>query len=357
MQWFSIVCAISFIFCTYLLAWRACRNAAVAALTTGAVGFSFGVWVYAVSPDGYLPPLFLALLALVLLDPQSWQSRHETLPRALLIGATLATAAAVLLHQMYVFFALVLGFVLLLRDEFGDLRTRLQIFLIYGGGSGGLVALVYLAVHHFVAADVTFLDWARGFARDGLTTGDPPSLLSPIKGVIGAVSTMLTMNGLLAFDVIAERLTSAFATKSLLEERFTAETAIASWLRLPIMLAMLRGDPALACHGRGQCEGALAQGPRAGICRHCPAGRSDPLCSAGGHLGANQPRVLDPDLCVRDNLVPAPDIPAFETARAAAGRAGGMPLHRQFLCRPVAALGRAERLLACLQRPGHRPAR
>ena len=45
-----------------------------------AVGFSFGVWVYSVSPDGYLPPLFLALLALVMLDPQSWQDLMTARP-------------------------------------------------------------------------------------------------------------------------------------------------------------------------------------------------------------------------------------------------------------------------------------
>jgi hypothetical protein len=50
---------------------------------------------------------------------------------------------------------------------------------------------------------------------------------------------MLTMNGLMAFDAIADRMTAAFPSKSLYEERFIAETAIASWMKLPILLAMV----------------------------------------------------------------------------------------------------------------------
>jgi hypothetical protein len=239
MQWFSILCALPFLVFTYLLAWRPWRNVAAAVLTTGAVGFSFGVWVYAVAPDGYLPPLSLALLTLILLDPQSWRARHESLPHGLLLGAALATAAAVLLHQMYVVFALICGFVLLFRPEFGPLRDRFRAFEIYGGLSGGLVLLVYLVVHRFVAADMAFLDWARGYARGGIYYGDPPSLLSPVKGAIGALSTMLTMNGLLAFDFLADRLMRTFAAKSLYEEHFIAQTAISPWLKLPILMAML----------------------------------------------------------------------------------------------------------------------
>lgn len=240
MQWVSILCALPFLLCTYLLTWRANHSAVLAVLATGAVGFCFGVWVYAVSPDGYLPPLFLAVLTLVLLDPQRWQHRHKTLPQRLLIGAALATAAAVLLHQMYVIFALVAGFVMLFRAEFGGLQARARAFLIYGGVSGGVVALVYLVVYFLVApADLGFLDWARGFAREGLYYGDPPSLLSPVKGAIGALSTMLTINGLLSFDAIAARMIVAFPGKSLHEEQFIAQTAILPWLRLPILLAML----------------------------------------------------------------------------------------------------------------------
>ena len=75
MQGISLACALPFLFCVYLLAWRASQNAAPGGAATGAVAFSFGVWVYSVSPDGYLPPLLFALLSLVLLDPQSW--RHS----------------------------------------------------------------------------------------------------------------------------------------------------------------------------------------------------------------------------------------------------------------------------------------
>jgi hypothetical protein len=238
MQWFSTLCALPFLVCTYLLTWRAWRNAALAVLATGAVGFSFGVWVYSVSPDGYLQPLFLALLVLVMMDPQSWHHRDRA-PDRLVLAAALLTAVAVLLHQMYVIFALVIGFVLLFRAEFGPVKARIRTFVIYGGVSGGLVALVYLVVHRFAAPETAFLDWARGYARNGLYFDAPPSLLSPVKGGIGAISTMLTMNGLLAFDFIAERLTAAFPQKSLYEELFIARTAIAPVLKLPILLAMI----------------------------------------------------------------------------------------------------------------------
>ena len=54
MQGISLTCALPFLFCCYLLVWRASRNAALAVLATAAVAFCFGVWVYAVSP-AWLP--------------------------------------------------------------------------------------------------------------------------------------------------------------------------------------------------------------------------------------------------------------------------------------------------------------
>lgn len=235
MRWVSILSALPFLYCAYLLVWRAARAAAVAALAVAAVGFCFGVWVYAVSPDGYLPPLLFALVSLCLLDPAGGgglPSMRRT------IVAALAVAAAVLLHQMYVVFALICGFVLLFRAEFGPLAQRARLFAAYGGVSGGLVLIIYVVVHAALGQDAPLIDWARGFAKDTLTYGGPPSLLTPVKGAIGAVSTMLTMNGLMAFDMIAERLSAAFAGKSLLEERYIAEVGIASWAKLPILLAM-----------------------------------------------------------------------------------------------------------------------
>ena len=251
MQGISLACALPFLFCVYLLAWRAQQNAGLAVAATGAVAFSFGVWVYSVSPDGYLPPLLFAVLSLVLLDPQSWRPLHDAPPARLVLAAALSMALAVLLHQMYVVLALIIGFILLFRAEFGPFPVRLRSFAIYGGVSGGLVLAVYVAVYLALSPASPLLDWARGYAKDTLSYGGPPSLLTPLKGAIGAVSTMLTMNGLMAFDALADRLMAAFPAKSLLEERYLAQTGDCA--------AAAPADPA----GDAGCGRALAlPGPR-----------------------------------------------------------------------------------------------
>ena len=240
MQLFSTACAIPLLYCVYLLVWRVRGDVLAGALAAAAVGFCFGVSCYAVSPDGYTPPLFFALLAVVLLDPGGGRGSLAVPPsRTMVVAAALVTAAAVLLHQMYVFFAIVTGGVILTCGAFGTLRERWRAFLLYGALSGAIVVVTYLVAYAAIGSRLPFLDWARGYAREGLYWGDPPSWTTPIRGAIGAVSAMLTMNALFAFDFLSDALIAAFPGKSLFEERFIATTAIPKPLAALLLAAML----------------------------------------------------------------------------------------------------------------------
>ena len=196
----------------------------------------------------------------------------------------------------------------------------------------------------------------RGFAKDTLHYGGAPSLLTPVKGAIGAVSTMLTMNGLMAFDAPAERLMTAFPGKSLLEERYLAQTAIPSW-PAPADPAGDAGGCGLALPGLGRGHRPLACRAARRLRRPGAAGGGDRLRGAGDDLGAHQPGVLDPDLCLRDALVPAPDHPLRGRAPDRRPGPGGLPLSGELRRRPLPALGSALGLLAPLQRGSHRAAR
>lgn len=68
-RYFSLVCAVPFLVMCYALIWRARPHVGLAVLGTGAVAFSFGLWVFSILPDGYLPPLFFAFASLMVLDP------------------------------------------------------------------------------------------------------------------------------------------------------------------------------------------------------------------------------------------------------------------------------------------------
>lgn len=241
MQLFSTVTAIPALLLVCRLAQRWSADPLPGLLAVGAVGLSFGVWCYAISPDGYLPPLFLALLTLAMIDPARLRRFGSTAPPSMRVvaAAALATAGAALLHQMYVFFGVIVGVAMALSPAFGDLRGRMGRFLLYGSLSGGIVLAAYVVAFLAVAPlEASFLDWARGYAGDKLYWGDPPSLLTPVRGVIGAVSTMLSMNGLFAFEPVADALMAQYAHKSLVEERFIAETAIGPMRGAVVIAAM-----------------------------------------------------------------------------------------------------------------------
>lgn len=210
------------------------------AVAVGAIAFSFGIWCYSISADGYLPPLFCVMLTIALLDPARWAGDGAVAPSLKVVFlAALATAAAVLIHQMYVFFAITAGLIMLRTSEFGPLAVRFRGFLIYGGVSGGIVIAAYAAVYLLtVPAGESFLDWLRGYAAHGFYYGRPPSLLSPLLGGLGALTSMLSMNGILTFDVAADAASRWFPAKSLFEERFIAETAIGRPIATLVLLAM-----------------------------------------------------------------------------------------------------------------------
>ena len=275
-----------------------------------------------------------------------------------MLAAALSIAVAVLLHQMYVVFALIIGFILLFRAEFGPFPVRLRSFAIYGGVSGGLVAGgLCRGLPRALPAASLLLDWARGYAKDTLIYGGPPSLLTPVKGAIGAVSTMLTMNGLMAFDALADRLMAAFPGKSLLEERYLAQTAIAPLLRLPILLAMLGAVAAWLY----LAWAAVTDRWRAAQ----PGGYVDRVLLVAVIVYAVLVMIWEPtnrefwiQTYVFATLWCLRQITRFD-GRAPDRRPGpgGLPLYGELRRRPLPALGSALGLLAPLQRGSHRAAR
>ncbi len=239
MQLLSTVSAICTLYLICRIAQRWEHRVFAGSVAVGAIAFSFGIWCYSISPDGYLPPLLCVFLTIALLDPGRWRLNDISAPSlAICFFAAMATAAAVLLHQMYLFFAIVMGAVILLSPEFGLLSQRIRIFCLYGGVSGVIVAGVYAGVFWTLQpVDSVFVDWARGYAAKGLFWDSAPSTMTPILGAIGALTSMFSINALMAFDSIANMIVAWAPSKSLGEERYIGEMFIGRNLAVFVLLA------------------------------------------------------------------------------------------------------------------------
>ena len=198
------------------------------AVTAAVLSVTFSFWHYSTEADTYIPPLFFALLA--------FRSIAGAAPlgigRAVLTG--LLIAIATLLHQMYMFLAILIPLVLVL----GGLRSmaRWRAGFIIGAVAGAVVIAAYAAAYATLDYQGGFLQWARGYSRDGLWT--PFSAMSPVKGVVGFGTAILSTNVFFSIPATANALTSLFPNVLLVEETFIADTAISGTDRVLILAAM-----------------------------------------------------------------------------------------------------------------------
>lgn len=209
-----------------MIARRSGMPAAVAG--TAALSVTFGFWHYGTEADTYIPPLAFALMAFWALDLRPGQRR------AVLIG--LALAAATLLHQMYVFLAVVLSVAMVARQPRSADAWRQA--TIVAAVSGGLVAAVYWVAFLNTAPDgMSFLDWTRGHARNGLWT--PFSILSPFKSVLGFGTALLSPNALFTIPAVQDAIGALAPDSSFVEEIFVATMTISRTELLAIAAAFI----------------------------------------------------------------------------------------------------------------------
>lgn len=241
MQLVSTVSAVLTLFLICRIAQRWGDGAWHGGVAVAAIGFSFGVWCYSISADGYLPPLMFVMITMALLDPARWARNGALSPSmGIVVAAALSAAMGVLLHQMYVFFTIAIAVMMLLGPEFGSVYERFRRFVVFGAISGSIVVAVYIAVYlKAVSHEQLFFDWVRGYASKGLYYANPPSLLTPFLGAMGAVTSMLSMNAVVAFDAVANAAQQWFPGQIILEERFIAETAIGRPMAAFIFIAMV----------------------------------------------------------------------------------------------------------------------
>lgn len=154
-------------------------------------GLSFGWWLYAISVETYTIPILFLIVALYLIARQPSASEP---PPALAWQVALLSALACLYHQSHLFF--VPGVAWWMR---GRLRARGEFLLAYGLGTGGLVALGYLAAaaaEGALASPAAFYYWFTAYAHrglwgHGLTWRSVPVLASTLARAVWALPKAL----------------------------------------------------------------------------------------------------------------------------------------------------------------------
>ena len=174
-------------------------------------------WHYAKVVDAYVPALSLALMSLVVFD------RLPRVTRPLGVTAmALLMAAAVLVHQLYIFLALLTTIALAKDTRFENEHLRYATLfstigiLIVGGG--------YLFVYLADPIEIPFHRWAAGHARNGLW--EPPNEKTPFAAVLAIGTTIVSVVPLLAYDCIASFMDSVSGGKMLLEETYVASRVL-----------------------------------------------------------------------------------------------------------------------------------
>ncbi|MEO1678220.1 MAG: hypothetical protein AAFU80_08665 [Pseudomonadota bacterium] len=196
------------------------HGVSVAALGTAFTAATFGVWHYALAVDAYVPALALAVWALAIFDlrPTERPGRHA-------IVLALATSAAVLMHQLYIFLAIVLWFGLWLSSRpNGSARPA----LIYGLVGAAVLTVAYGAAYVAETGNalntLDVLRWSRGHASGGLWA--PPGPRTPLFGLAGlgaAIVSVVPFVGLPGAGEIARTLAPG---KLIVEEIYAAEAAL-----------------------------------------------------------------------------------------------------------------------------------
>ena len=190
---------------------RQCTGGIAAAIATLAVGVGFGFWHYATQAETYLLPLAFALPALVLLSRERLSG----------LGIGGLMSAAVLMHQMYAFLAILAAVPILMADLKQRSLRQIALYALTGivvTGAG------YLLAFAIVAPDQAFLVWVRGHAAGGLW--DPPSIATPVKALFGLTIALMSPNALFHYAVFSDLLASLAPGKLLIEEQFLAAREI-----------------------------------------------------------------------------------------------------------------------------------
>ena len=140
------------------------------------------------------------------------------LPHLLPTGLLLGIAA--LFHQQHIFTAIAFAGAFYLLSA-GSIAKRLARAAVIGAVSGILTIGVYFWAAFAVGqleSVPEVISWARGHASDGLWT--PFSFMSPIKSVLGIISSVYAIDFILASDAVSSVFLSVFPTTVLAEEQF-----------------------------------------------------------------------------------------------------------------------------------------
>lgn len=235
LQWITLAFALLGLGLVYRLVER--RAGGRAALAAGSfVAVSFGFWHYATVVDAYLPALAFALLALSAFD---WRPERSS-PWWALMAAVFASAA-VLSHQLYFVFAVLLGVFVLI--DFRTMRLSVGEAVVYAVAGlvlvGGAYWLSYIGPDSAKAEGFGFLRWAQGYAGSGF--GAPVGPEAPLMAVVGVARFFVTFNPFFGIPQLAEIAGRGAGAKVFVEEMFIGQSAIGVTLSLVLAVTAIAG--------------------------------------------------------------------------------------------------------------------
>lgn len=181
---------------------------------------SFGFWHYATVGDTYILPLALVLTTYRVMlrmgdgGPLTRPSATATL--------ALAASAATLTHQMFCFFQALVFFTLCgaAWTGRGPKTSVWKAPVLFAVLSAVLIFGAYLGAYAIYGGGRGFPVWVLGHAEGGLW--DPPSVLSPLKSLLGLGTAIVSPQFLFQFPSAADAVSQAFPNKLVVEEVFMA---------------------------------------------------------------------------------------------------------------------------------------
>ncbi|MGB0906534.1 MAG: hypothetical protein ACPGVT_03490 [Maricaulaceae bacterium] len=215
-------------------------------LCIGCTAFSFGIWAYGAEADTYLPPLALALLAILFFINSFMQpNRRKTM---ILLG--FVCGLATLMHQQYVLLVGIVGLSILTGGVFIDRRDNfLKTFIdaiIFGIAAAITIGIGYFYISFLVLEHQSIgetISWARGLTKGG--TWEALSWWkTPVMGTIALARTFWGLLYVYAHPQLMEILSSLLKGQNILEETFAVRNDIS--LMLVYLLTFLSGIGTLA---------------------------------------------------------------------------------------------------------------
>jgi hypothetical protein len=180
-------------------------------LGTALAGFSFGIWFYSTNVEVYMPPLFFALFSLFIISKKDWQVKD-------VLAVALLHSLAILYHQMYILFTLIVLYKLFEQRKNISLVKSLVIYASIGIILVGSLYLYAGIVQEGRRDFSSFLDWTRGYTE---TTEwwTPLGWTSPLLAGIGFSHSILGGHFILK-EPMLQQLFSSFLHKHALEDEF-----------------------------------------------------------------------------------------------------------------------------------------